>query len=246
MTMRENGARTAEWAAEATHYSSPEHYSNPESDRAVARRLIPCARSAVSSVIDAVVGPTRRRRGVSRSVAILLKEAEAETTHLEAQMFGTNEFEAQLATHEGAHEAALTEVLAAEAAHTHSESEAEALLGAALPITIRIMGGGRNIRRVTPTLARANARLVRALRQSGPRNRQLLRLVPTIQRRVVVSLRAAQRQGRPITPELAAQVVAAQAARVLSAPRLCGRGLVRNAAIRRTTVAPPGRQVRPR
>jgi hypothetical protein len=193
---------------------------------------------------------SRRQRatvaGLLRRLAALFGEGEAEAAELEAQLFGANELEGELAAHEHAHEAALTEVLAAEAAHTHSEGEAEALLGAALPITIRIMAGDSAVRRVMPTLARANARLVRSLRRSGPAGPQLLRTVPAIQRRAVASLRAAQRAGRPVTPNLAAQVMAGQAARVLSTPHVCGRAIVRNVSVRRATVAPPGRSVRRR
>ena len=154
-----------------------------------------------------------------------------------------NEFEGELAPTGPAHEAALTEVMAAEAAHTASESEAEALLGAALPITITIMGGRRALRPVYPTLVRANQRLTRSIRNSGPAGPQLTRLVPAIQRRSVASLRAASASGRRITPDLVNRVVAGQAARVLGTPHICGPALVRNASIRHATVARPGRPV---
>ncbi len=147
----------------------------------------------------------------------------------------------ELAASEVAHEAALTEVMAAEATHTASESEAESLLGATLPITITIMGGSRAVRPVFPSLVQANRRLVRGIRASGPAGPQLLRVVPAIQRRTIASLRAARRAGHPVTPQLATRVMAGHAARVLSNPRLCGHTLVRNAAIRHTTVAPAGR-----
>lgn len=184
--------------------------------------------------------------GLFRRLSRIFGEGESEAAHMEAQLFGANEMEGELASHEAAHEAALTEVLAAEATHTETESEAEALLGTALPITIRIMGGGAGLRRVTPTLVQANARLVRSIRNSGPAGPQLLRVVPAIQRRTVASLRAAQRAGRPLTPGLASAVMAGQAARVLATPRICGPVLVRNAAIRRATVGRPGQIIRPR
>jgi hypothetical protein len=184
--------------------------------------------------------------GLFRQLSRIFGEGESEAAHLETQLFGANEMEGELASHEAAHEAALTEVLAAEATHTETESEAEALLGTALPITIRIMGGGRSLRRVTPSLVQANARLVQSIRSSGPAGPQLLRVVPAIQRRTVASLRAAQRAGRPLTPGLVSQVMAGQAARVLATPRLCGPALVRNAAIRQATVGRPGQMIRPR
>src|SRR5205807_1395310 len=101
------------------------------------------------------------------------------------------------------------------------------------------------VRHVMPTFARANARLIRSIRRSGPSGPQLLRTIPAIQRRTVASLRAAQRAGKRITPNLVARTMAAQAARVLGTPHLCGRAVVRNGAIRRATVAPAGRVVRP-
>jgi hypothetical protein len=129
-------------------------------------------------------------------------------------------------------------VLAAEAAHTASEAEAEALLGAALPITIRIIAGRRSLRRLTPALVQANGRLVRGLRRSGPAGPQLLRTVPAIQRRTLASLKAMQRSGRPIRPTMIAPLMAAHAAKVLGTPRICGPALVRNTVIRQRTVPP--------
>ena len=164
----------------------------------------------------------------------------------EAQFFGANEFEGELAGHELAHEAALTEVLAAEAAHAETESEAEAILGTTLPVSIYVLRGRRALRPLLPALARANVDLVRGIRRSGPAGRQLLRVVPSVQRRTVASLLAAQRGGRPVSPALVAPIMAGQAARVLGTPHLCGRALVRNATIRRGTVARTNRRVRTR
>jgi len=195
------------------------------------------------------LSPAARRTTVSglfRQLSAIFGAGESAAAELEAELFGVNEFEGELAAHEAAHEAALTEVLAAEAAHTESESEAEALLGATLPITITIMGGRRALRPVLPTLARGNTRLVRGIHRGGPSARQLLRAVPTIQRRTIASLRAAQRSGRPITPRLVTQVLAGQAARVLGTSPILGRALVRNTAIRQGAVAPAGQRVRPR
>lgn len=176
--------------------------------------------------------------GLFRQLADVLAQGEREASALEAQFFGANEFQGELAGLEQAHEAALTEVLAAESAHAETESEAAALLGSSLPITIRIMGGVRPLRPVMPALVQANARLVRGLRRGGPAGAQLLRLGPPIHRRTIASLRAIRRSGRPVTPGLVHRVMAAQAARVLGSPRIAGRALIRNTAIRRGTVAP--------
>lgn len=170
----------------------------------------------------------------------ILAQGESEAEAVEAQLFGANEFEGEIAAHELAHEAALTEVMAAEAAHTESLGEAEAVLNATLPITIRIMGGQRALRSVVPALVKANTQLVRSLHQQGRPVRQLVRATPAINRRVVGSLKAIKRTGRPITPALVSGVMAGQAARVLGTPQITGRALVRNVAIRKGTIAPPG------
>ena len=179
--------------------------------------------------------------GLFAQLSRIFGQAESEAEAQEAAMFGANEAEGEIAAHEAAHEAALTEVMAAEASHSESESEAEALLGAALPVTIRIMGGQRALRQVTPALAVANANLVRSLHGQGGAGRQLLRTVPSIQRRTVAGLRVAQRAGRPITPALATQIMAGQAAHVLGTPAVCGRALARNVTIRQATVRRPRR-----
>lgn len=215
------------------------------------RKLLPSAKRAVGRVVRSVMGrqaatPQATRQAFAPAQSQLFGEGELMAEQAEAEFFGANEHQAELAGHETAHEAALTEVLAAEAAHTTSESEAEALLGAALPITIRAMGASRTARPVYPTLARGNSRLVRGIRGSSPAGGQLLRLVPCIQRRAVASLLAAHRAGRPITPQLVVRVLAGQAARVMGNPQTCRRALLRNTAIRQGTVARVGRHVRRR
>ena len=244
-------------------YSNPEDYSNPYSNpefewedegeyffkkafkfikRAaqvvapIAKRLAPFAAKALVSMIPgvgALAAPL-----VGQLTSQLLKEGAMEAAEMEAEFFGTNEAEAEIANTELAHEAALTELLAAEAASAESEAEAEATLAAALPITITIMGGRRPLRPVMPTLAQANGRLVAILRRQGPEGRQLLRLVPTIQRRAVATMRAAARSGQPVTGPLAVRAMAAATHSVLNNPRLVQQALVRNALVRQR-VAPP-------
>jgi hypothetical protein len=226
------------------------------------RRLLPVARRAIGTAVQSVLAPPPARpayrtigprptgvaAGSGRQTALrlvrrlhgLIQRGEAEAAEAEAAFFGNadGELEWEVGQHPAAHEAALTEVLAAEAAHTASEAEAQALLGAALPITIRIIAGPRALRRVTPALVQANAGLVRGLRGSGPRGPQLLRTVPTIQRRTLASLKAMYRSGRPIRPTMVAPLMAAHAAKVLATPRICGPALVRNTVIRQRAVPP--------
>ncbi len=241
-----------EWEThEASHYNP---YSNPEmeADRffpliaKAAKLVLPHAkrlamrvgRNILSRMRQPSSGRNQQIAALMRQLQQVLAQGESEATAHEAHLFGANEFETEVGAHEAAHHAALAEVLGAEASHTESESEAQALLGAALPISIRVMGGRVALQRVTPTLVQANARLVLSLHRQGGPGRQLLRAVPSIQRRTVSSLKAIAQSGRPITPTIAAQVMAGQATRVLSTPKTCGRALVRNMVIRKNTVAP--------
>jgi hypothetical protein len=160
-----------------------------------------------------------------------------EAEQMEAEFFGTNEAEAEVAATEDARDAALTEVLAAEATHCESESEAEALIGTAVPIAISSMGGKRALRHVMPTLVHSTTELVRFLHQRGSAGRQLLRLIPTILRRTVASLHAAQQSGRAINSDLVRRLMALQAAQVLGNSQLLMRAMTRNTLIRQHTVA---------
>ena len=258
-----------EWESpEGSHYSNP--YSNPEFEDEAGRLMQLIARGAKAVLpqakrIAARVGsdllrqigqgqagtqPNRQIVELFQRLGRLFAQAESETAAHETHLFGANEYEAEVAAHEVAHEAALTEVMAAEASHTESESEAQALLGAAIPLSIRVMGGKMGmqlgIQRITPTLVRVNAQLVLNLHRRGRPGRQLIRAVPAIQRRTLATLKAIQQTGRPITPALARQVMAGQAARVLGTPGICGQALVRNMAIRNRTVAPPQAGMSPR
>ena len=243
-----------EWES---HYSNPEFEDEAEADlffkrafRAIkragsfalrrlaplARRLAPIAAGALGSLIPgagAIVGPL-----ASRLASSVIREGEVEASHLEAQLFGANAMEAEVGETEASHEAALTEMLAAEAAELESEAEAEALLAAALPLTITIMGGRRALRPVTPILAQATGRLIQVLRRQGAGGRQLVRVIPSVQRRTVATLRAASRAGQPISGPLAVQAMSAATRNVLANPRLLQRTIARNAVLRQR-VAPP-------
>jgi hypothetical protein len=175
-------------------------------------------------------------RGLVERLKNVLNEGESQATALEAEFFGANEFEGELANHQPAHEIALTEVLAAEASHTESEAEAEALMGAALPITLRIMGGSPMLQQATPSLLRANVNLVRHLHRLGREGRPFLRIVSAIHRRTIASLRAVQLRGGVITPDLVSHIMRAHTIRILRKPQVLGPTLVRNFAIRRATV----------
>ena len=251
----------SEWEAHEAHYSNPEFEAEFELEdegeyffgglkkmlsrvakiaAPIAKRLAPFAAKALVGMIPgvgAIAGPL-----AGKLVSTLIQEGEAEASAMEAELFSA---QAQGETaNESAHEAMLTEVLAAQAAEATHESEAEAAIGATLPITITIMGGRRALRRVMPVLATANGNLARALRRQGGRaGGNLLRTIPTIQRRTVASLRAASRRGQPITPQLAVRTFAANTRRTLGNSPLVARAITRNIALRQT-VAPPHRNAR--
>jgi hypothetical protein len=260
----------AEWESHESHYSNPEaeweahesHYSNPEAEfefedegefffkkfksvlgkvakiaAPIAKKLAPLAAKTLVGMIPgfgAIAGPL-----AGKLVSTLVQEGEAEATALEAELFSPQaqgEME-----NESAHEAMLTEVLAAQAAEAAHESEAEAAIGATLPITITIMGGRRALRRVMPVLATANGTLARTLRRhGGPAGGNLLRTIPAIQRTAIAGLRSAARRGQPITPQLAVRTFAAAAQRTLGNSPAVARAVTRNIALRQK-VAPPHR-----
>lgn len=202
----------------------------------LAKRLAPIAAGTLASMIPgvgAIAGPL-----AGKLTAALVREAEMEVATMEANLFGTNEAEAEVANSEVGYEAALTEFLAAQAAESSNQAEAEAAIAAALPITISIMGGKRALRPVMPVMVQATGRLTRVLGQQGAAGKQLLRTMPRIQRQTVAMLKAAARAGQPINSSTALRAMATATNRVLSNPSTVQRAVIRNAVLRQRT-APP-------
>jgi hypothetical protein len=251
-----------EYESHEQGYSNPEHgYSNPEFEyeyeyegeyffgalkkiaKRVGKAVAPLAKQFAPRLAQTLVGMIPGVGGLLAPVAgklvgQLVKEAETETEAMEAAFFGTGEGEFEVANTEAAHEAALAEVLAAQAAESAHEAEAESLINTSLPVVITIVAGGRRAtRRVMPVLAQATRRIVRAIRAAGPDARQLLRAMPQIEKTAVVALRNAQRQGIKVTGPLAVKTMAAAAQRVLSNTPAVARAVERNIQIR-NTVAP--------
>jgi hypothetical protein len=253
-----------EWeATNEAHYSNP--YSNPEFEdegeyffkkafrsigrglKAVvkvaaplAKRFAPILAGKLAAMIPGlglVAGPL-----AAKLTSQLLKEGEMESMEMESEFFGSNEAEAEVANHETAHEAALTEFLAAQAAEASTEAEAEAAIAATLPITITIMGGRRALRPVMPIMAQATGRMTKMLRQQGPAGQQLLRTVPTIQRQAIATLKAAARAGQPINSATAINALASATNRVLGSPQRVQSAIVRNAVLRQRTAPPTPRR----
>ncbi|MDM9580118.1 hypothetical protein [Nostoc sp. GT001] len=208
----------------------------------VASRIAPLAQYlapiTANMIVNAVPGAKRNFNPLTAQLLYpLLQKGDRDSRRKEAEFFGTQAADVEVANTGIAHEAALTEVLAAEASHTESESEAAALIGTALPIAFRVMDGRQLLRPVLPMLLVATARLVRFLHRHSRDSRRLLRLVPTILRRTVASLLAARRWGCPMTSALVGCVVAAQTKRVLGNSQLVYQSITRNALIRISTVA---------
>ena len=154
-------------------------------------------------------------------------EFEEELAH---ELGGAHEFEDELA-HElgGAHEMqheALAEVMAHFAAQSASESESEAMVGAATALTITARER-RALRRMIPHLVRGASILTRILRLRRV-TRPAVRVVPTIVRRTARVLARGAAAGRPVTRQRAARVMALQIRRVLGSPRYCGQVIDRN------------------
>ncbi len=165
----------------------------------------------------------------------LLKEGEMAAMQMEAEFFGTNEAEAEVADNEMAHDAALTEFLAAQAAEAPTEAEAEAAIAAALPIAIRLMNGQKPLRSVTPALTQATGRMTQILRQQGSAGKDLLRMMPAIFRLMAMILVKAKDAGLPIDSSTAVKALAHSTNRVLGNPKRVYKTMVRNKVLHKST-----------
>jgi hypothetical protein len=255
-----------EWETQEAQYSNP--YANPEDEgeyffkkafrslgrglkaglnaglkiaAPLAKRLAPIVAGKLAALIPGIgpiTGPL-----AAKLTSSLVKEGEMEAMQMEAEFFGMNEMEAEVAQTETAHEAALTEFLAAQAAEASTEAEAETAIGASLPITISIMGGRQALRSVTPILSQANSVLAKTLSQQGRPGRELLRTVPAIQRRAIATLKAVARSGQPINGATAVKAMASSARQVLDNPRTVQQAIVRNTVLRQRTAPPNPRRM---
>lgn len=114
---------------------------------------------------------------------------------------------------------ALMEHLGAAAAEAESEQEAEAFIGALIPLAAKLLPmAGKLVSRAVPQLIRGAGQIVRGLRQA-PQSRALVRAMPTVVRRTLGQLAQQTRQGRPVTAQQAALTLARNTQRVLSSPQ---------------------------
>jgi hypothetical protein len=128
---------------------------------------------------------------------------------------------------------ALMEHLGHAAATAQSEAEAEAFLGALIPLAARLIPRiAPTVMRAAPGLIRGVSRVARTLRRS-PATRPLVRAIPAIARGTVGNIARQVARGQPVTPQTAVRTLARQTARVLSNPQQCVQALQRSRALDR-------------
>ncbi|MEC4812577.1 MAG: hypothetical protein SAK29_04790 [Scytonema sp. PMC 1069.18] len=205
----------------------------------VLKRVAPKLATVFGGMIPGVGGITGPLAG--KLTKALVKEAEMEAAQMEAEFFGMNEADAEVAPTEMAKEAALAEFLAAQAADATTEAEAEAFVSAALPATIASMNATQLLRHVIPIMVQANALLAQVLMKEGWEGKQLARAIPAIQRRTVATLKAEARAGKPINRQKAVRATAAATRQVLK-PGKVEKAVKRNMVLQSRTARPPRKQ----
>ena len=167
----------------------------------IASRSEVAARAALAGVRDAHGGATRCPR-CGHSGASRVAELE-----LEVNPVGP------------VHPQMLMEHLGHAAAETESEAEAEAFIGALVPLAAQVLPRAAPVlMRVAPQLIRGAVRVGQALRRD-PQTRRLVRAVPTIVTRTARTVAGRAARGRPVTPQYAVRTLARHADRVLRDPR---------------------------
>jgi hypothetical protein len=194
------------------------------------------ARVAAPMVATAVGGPLGGILGRVASQALGEGELEGE---YEGEFEDEGEFEGQA-------EAPLTrrdaeaELMAAVASRAQTETEAEAMMGAATVVSLSAADRAA-LDRVLPHLVRGTAVLTRILRRRAS-TRAAVRTVPTIVRRTAHALTQRAAAGQPVTRRTAARVMAAQTRKVLTQPRTCAAAIQRNVRASRAASRPPQRR----
>jgi hypothetical protein len=110
------------------------------------------------------------------------------------------------------------ENLAYRAAHSESEAEAEAFLGALIPLAARLIPqAAKAVTSVTPSLIQGVAKVGQTLHKN-PKTRQLLQTVPQILKGTVGTLANQVAQGKPLSKTTALRALAGNTAKVLNNP----------------------------
>ena len=140
---------------------------------------------------------------------------------------------------------ALMEHIAHVATESESEAEAEAFIGALVPLAAQILPRvAPHIMRAAPRLIRGISRITRTLRRN-PRTRQLVRTLPSIIRRTVGNVARQTRVGQPVTPQAVVRTLGRQTRQVLASPAACRQAVVRSRQLDRRYHVSPGAATRP-
>lgn len=114
---------------------------------------------------------------------------------------------------------ALMEHLGHAACQAKSEAEAEAFVGALVPLAAQMIPKAASaIMKTAPGLVSGLANAARSLR-SSPTTRPLVRTLPTVMQRTAASLAQQSASGKPITPQSAVRTLARQTANVVGNPQ---------------------------
>jgi hypothetical protein len=109
--------------------------------------------------------------------------------------------------------------LARQAAMTESEGEAEAFIGALVPLAAKIIPrAAKLIARNAPTLVRTARRITRNLRRD-PTTRRLVQAMPVVLQRTAQSLADQAAEGRPIDADTVTRTLSTMTGRVLRGQR---------------------------
>ncbi|MEA2256191.1 MAG: hypothetical protein QOG35_2236 [Solirubrobacteraceae bacterium] len=115
--------------------------------------------------------------------------------------------------------ARLMEHMGHAATEAESEAEAEAFIGALIPLAARLAPvAGRAIMRSAPQLIRGVSSVARTHR-ANPATRPLVRALPTVVRRTTADIARRVSRGQPVTPQWAVRDLARRTAQVLGNPR---------------------------
>ncbi len=198
--------------------------------RRVAKVAAPIVGKVVSGItpFGALAGPALN----ALTGALGEHELESEAhEHEQEHELGEHEISHELPEHE-----AMAEAMAHFAAQAEHELESEAMTGAAVTIVLSARDR-RALRRLVPHLVRGAAILTRILRMRRA-TRPMVRVIPSIVRRTVRTLRRSAVAGRPITRRRAGAIMARQTRRVLSSPRYCTAALARSVRAARSVSRP--------
>jgi hypothetical protein len=113
----------------------------------------------------------------------------------------------------------MMEHLAYQAANSESEAEAEAFLGALVPMAARLIpSAAKAVSSVMPSLIQGVSKMGRTLYNS-PTTRKLLQTVPTVLKGTVGTLARQVEEGKPISSQTAIRALAGNVANVLDNPK---------------------------